>query len=353
MIIKAIGINHKTAPIEIREQFCLTTTQQDLLISDLKDNPIITEAFVLSTCNRTEVYVHIIDTTFDSLDIINLIAKIKCIPINTSYSKYFYTHLDDSAIRHLFEVATGLDSLVLGEKQILGQVRDAFARAQQRNVFSKSFNILSNIILQTGKSAHSKTNIGFGGSSVSWAALAQAEKLFSTFSDKSALLIGAGQMSKLAVGQVSNKGFKKFYLMNRTIDHAKSLSEKFGGQIVSFCDMKEILGIVDLCICSASAPHFVLEHETVVKVMKMRKQRRIVFIDISMPRNIDPKIMQIPNVILWHIDDLQDIVNDNMEKRKNAVSIVNAMIDRKINIYYTKIEKLALSNYDLYKEHIG
>jgi len=149
----------------------------------------------------------------------------------------------------LLEVSSGLDSLVIGEEQILGQVKAAFERARELGMFGRYFNVLSNIVVRAGKKARNETNINLGGSSVSWAAIVKAEEVLGNLKDRSILVIGAGIMSELAVGHIQNKEFKKLYLMNRTQEHAKNLSKKYGGEVIAFCDMKEILSQVDICIC--------------------------------------------------------------------------------------------------------
>ena len=343
MIISVIGINHKTAPIEIREKFYLNELQQEFLLSNLKLEVNISEAFVLSTCNRTEIYLHSLKE-IDIASIIRMITEVKSLPFQGALSRHFYHLKNEEALHHLFKVTCGLDSQILGEKQILGQVRNALMLAQQKNFFLQPFNILANIVLQTGKKARSETAIDCGGSSISWAAVMKAEKTLGPLCDVKTLVIGAGKMSKLAVGQMVNKGFRELFLMNRTYEHAVHLAEKFSGTVVPFCDIKEILSRVDLCICSSSAPHFILDHETVNKIMPLRGHRRLLFIDISMPRNIDPKISHIEGVTLYSIDDLDSAVERNMKKRQDAVSDVEGIIEGKLKDYYKKTSMIDLED---------
>jgi len=335
-----VGINHKNTPIEIREQLFLNPTQQDLLLSELKNNPAIIEACVLSTCNRVEIYAHVLDQDVNINALIKLIFQIKKVPFTDNFTKYFYTYSNEEAIYHLLEVSAGLDSLIIGEEQILGQVKAAFKRAQEFGMFDRYFNILSNIVIRAGKKARNETDINLGGSSVSWAAIVKAEEILGNLKDRSILVIGAGKMSELAVGHIQNKEFKKLFLMNRTQDHARSLSKKYGGEVVPFCDMKEVLSQVDVCICSAGAPHFILEKEIVERVMHLRKNKQIVFIDISMPRNIDPLIGKIDNVFLYQMDDLTEVVDSNRKLREQAISEVRLIIEKKLAQYYEKIKKL-------------
>ncbi len=340
MNISVIGLNHKAAPIDIREKFYLNPTQQELFLSELKSNPAVAESFILSTCNRTEVYSHNIDDRLHPTLFMRMIMNIKKIQFTTEFESYFYHLKDEEAIDHLFKVSSGLDSLVLGEKQILGQVKEAFERARAMGMFSKHFNVLSNLAIRAGKKAQTETNISLGGSSISWAAIEMAEKHLGTLADKSILIIGAGKMSELAVTQIQNKGLKKLYLMNRTPENAMTLAEKYGGEAVGFCDIKEILSSVDLCICSVGAPHYIIDKSTVQRVLPATGSKKIMFIDISMPRNIDPAVADLNGVLLYTIDDLKEVVDLNMKLREQSIAQVHEIIQQKITEYEQKISRL-------------
>ena len=344
MNIVVVGISHKNTPLEIREKFSLTETQQDLLLSELKNNPSIVEAFVFSTCNRVEVYANVLETSkaFDVL--LRLVFNVKKIGYAEELTKYFYCHRDKAAVEHLLRVAAGLDSMVIGEKQILGQTKAAFERARTQGMFAKCFHLLSNTAIRAGKKARHETDLGVGGSSVSWAAIVKAERELGSLQDKSILIIGAGKMSDLAVGHIQNKGFRQLYLMNRTPANAENLAEKYNGKVVPFCDIKEILAEVDVCICSVGAPHYILDKDTVEKVMPLRSQRRIVFIDISVPRNIDPLVAQVEHVQLFQLDDLQEVVGANMELRRQSVGVVEEIVQNKVVEFFAKLGGNALSD---------
>ncbi len=335
--ISLIGINHKTAPIDVRERFFLTPIQQDLLLSEFKSNPNIIEGFVISTCNRTEVYVRTLEG-FDPFPYIyNLICSIKQIVNPDAYQTNFYVYSGEKAVSHLLHVACSLDSLILGEKQILGQLKNAFEKAQQRGMFGKVFNVLMNLTLRTGKKSFQETSIGIGGTSVSWAAIAMAGKVLGELQEKEVLVIGAGEMSKLAVGQIQNKNFKKVFLMNRTEQSAKELADRCGGVCAGFGDIKEILTRVDLCICSIGAPHYIVERSMIEKIMAQRQNQPLVLIDISMPRNIDPEAASVSNVRLFAIDDLNEVVDSNMKIRHQSLAEVEAIITEKIAEFKERI----------------
>ncbi len=339
MNLFVLGINHKTAPIDIREKFYLTSTEQDLFLAGLRLEPIFVEALILSTCNRTEVYLTTLDD-FDPFDcVLKILADIKKIPDTSIFKNSFYIHKNDHAVEHFLRVSTGLDSLVIGERQILGQVKGAVERARAKGMLQKNLNILSNFAIEAGKKVQTETQISFGGSSISWAAIAKAEEILGSLKDRSILLIGAGKMSELTVGQIQNKNFKKLYLMNRTESNAQELAQKHGGEAVGFWDMKEVLREVDICICSASAPHYILEKATLEKVMGLRQNPRLILIDISMPRNIDPAVKTIPNVYLYEIDDLNQVVEGNMKIRQNAIAQVETIIRQKLTEYHERLKK--------------
>ena len=337
------GINHKTAPIEIREKFFLSSTEQDLVLSELKCNPSVLEALVLSTCNRTEIYANVLDTQNHFAYFVKLLAEIKKLKYQPSQTpQYFYAHAGREAVRHLFCVSCGLDSLVLGEKQILGQVKEAVERARKKTLLGKPFHILSNLAIRSGKKAHAETDISYGGSSVSWAAVMMAEKLLGTLEGKSILLIGAGKMGELTMTHIRNKGFSNVYVMNRTESIACELAGEFNARPVGFCDIKEILSVVDVCICSVGAPHYIIEEQLIEKVMALRSHRSLALIDISVPRNIDPRVARIDRVGLCHIDDLERVATETMQKRQQAVEQVEKIIHSKIQEFYTKMSKVKI-----------
>lgn len=331
MTYAVVGINHKVAPIEVRELFCLNSLQQDLLLSEFKSDPRVAEAFVLSTCNRLEIHLHHIQ--WDAPDvrrqIIAKVARIKGLPFPEDFQEYFYTLTADAAIRHLLEVITGLDSLVIGEKQILGQAKTAFEKARSAGMLGKYFNLLTALAARAGKKARTETDIGCGGSSVSWAAIAMAEQNLGSLKGKSLLLIGAGKMGELAAGQIANKGFQNLYLINRTHANARALADKYRAKALPFCDIKDVFPKIDICICAADAPHHIIDYTMVERISRRQAGRPLILIDISMPRNIDPRVAELPAIKLYDIDDLNRPIAETMQKRQAAIADVRAIIERK------------------------
>jgi glutamyl-tRNA reductase len=334
------GLSHKTAPIEIREKFHLNSLQQHLLLSELKNHPLIAESLVLSTCNRVEIYLHRMDDAIDSSFVLSLIARIKKIKIEFDPTPYIYAHEGDRAVDHFLRVACGLESLILGEDQILGQVKDAVALAHESGTLSRYFNILTNLAVRSGKKARFETAINHGGSSIAWAAIEKAQKTIGNLQDKSVLVIGAGKMGEIALNHLHVLGVNKIYLMNRTGEKAENLAVKYNGIAASFWNIKEILNEVDICFCAVGAPHFILDREKIAGVMDSRQGKNLVLIDISMPRNIDPQVKSLAGVHLSSIDDLNQEVDSSMKMREGAVTQVERIISQKILEFHEKILKL-------------
>jgi glutamyl-tRNA reductase len=336
MNICAVGINHKTSMIEIREKFYLQPVERELLLSELKNDPRVAEAFVLSTCNRTEIYANVLSETPDVL--MEVLFKVKKMTFNEDMKSHFYTFWGREAVVHLLRVTTGLDSLIIGEKQILGQMKEALEFSAGRGMMGKQFNILANIVLQTGKKVRRETQIDFGGSSISWASVMMAQNILGSLQGRTVLIVGSGKMGRLAVEQLNNKGTKAIYIMNRTMEKAQELAHQNGGIAVPFWEMKEILPNVDVCICSANCSHYLIDRELMAGIMEVR-QEKMVCIDISVPRNIDPDVAGIKNVSLLTVDDLDRAVEDNIQKRQGAAIQVEKIITDKVEQFFRVLVK--------------
>ena len=341
MKILAIGINHKTSPIETREKFFLATLERELLLSEFKNDPSVVSAIILSTCNRCEIYANV-DDEYQSSEILNKLFSIKHQAQTQDLQKLFYVLEGKEAVSHLLSVACGLDSLILGEKQIIGQIKEAIALSRQNLMMDKTFNILTNFVLETGKKARRETQIDFGGSSVSWASVCMAQNMLGTLQDKTVLILGSGKMGCLAVQQLKNKGVKNIYIMNRTMEKAEELAKQSGGTAVEFFEMAEILPQVDVCITSSSCPHYLIDKDLVENTMLRRAGQKSIFIDISMPRNIDPKVAEVKGACLLTVDDLDRVVQDNIQKRLFAAEQVEKIVSNKVNEYYQAINKIRL-----------
>lgn len=342
MKILAAGISHKTSSIESREKFFLTTMERELLLSEFKNDPSVVAAIILSTCNRCEIYANV-DDDYQPHEILKRLFAIKHQPQTHELQKLFYVLQGPQAVVHLLRVACGLDSLILGEKQILGQIKEAVGLSRQNLMLDKTFNILSNFILETGKKARSQTQIDFGGSSVSWASVCMAQNILGSLQDKIVLILGSGKMGRLAVEGLVNKGVKEIVIMNRTIEKAQELAQHSGARAVGFWEMKEILPQVDVCICSASCVHYLIDRDLVENTMRVRNRKKLVCIDISVPRNIDPRVAQVQGACLVTIDDLDRVVQDNIQKRLCAVGQVEEIISSKVKEFTQFMDKIQVT----------
>ncbi len=337
MPIRMVGINHKISSVEIREKFYLRKIEQELLLSELKNDPSVIEAIVLSTCNRTEIYAHLLEDLPELL--LSKLFKVKNLTPTDSLQNHFYQYGGTEAIQQLFRVSTGLDSLIFGEKQILGQVKEAIRLSEEKGLLGKDFHLLSRLAIRTGKLARSTTQISDGGSSVGWASVVMAQKLLGSLEDKRILILGAGKMGKLTVQQFQNKQIGELFVINRSQEKAESLAQVVGATVVSFWDLKEVLTQVDVCITCTGCPHYLLEKSFVEKIMAKRPERKLICVDISVPRNIEPQVKDIPGVTLVSIDDLDKVVEENETIRQLAVRDVEALIEKKVEEFYAKSAK--------------
>ena len=339
MYLKVIGTSHKTAPIDIRETFFLSVLERELLLYKLKLYPCISGAFIISTCNRIEIYVSSITQDLDRCIVLDLLWEVKKINLPKHNQDYFYDHSGDSALNHLLRVATGLDSLVLGEAQILGQVKESFQLSQKLKMLDRYLNLLHRITVTAGKLAQRETNIGWGGTSVAWAAVNLAEKYYQGLDGKKVILLGSGQMASLAARQLKIHALKDFYIMNRTKEKAVQLANESSATPVSFLDVPTILKDVDFCICAVNAPHYIVDKETVASFIENR-DKELLFIDISMPRNVDPGLAVYNNTKLFTIDDLGETLEISYRRRQSSIRDVDAIITRKVKEFNQKWIKM-------------
>ena len=326
------SINHHLADVSVRGYLSLDHTEQQWLLNDLRGMREVKEAIVLSTCHRTEIYISTEYDEIDSSPILSSLFNVKSIQPWANLERYFLIKEGEEAIRYLFRVVSGLESMVIGEKQILGQFKRAIELARDQNMMNKRFNILSNLAGRLGKKVRSETNIGVGGSSIGWAAIELAEKKFNTLDNKNVLIIGAGKMSKIALKQLSKKGVHDVYVVNRTFEHARDLALDVIGQPLPLSEIRRALTKVDLCICSCAADEYLITKELFKDVTT-----RLLIIDISVPSNVDPAVSAVDNIELYNIDDLVEITSMMMERRVQSIPIVERMIEEKMKEYDKRI----------------
>lgn len=308
-----IGANHKTAPVELREK--LSFTQEETLgaLEYLKNAPQIKEGLVFSTCNRMEILY--IPEEGDQIEaMIQFISDHKKIGI-PEFRFALYIHEGDEAIRHMFQVSSSLDSMMVGEPQILGQIKKAYKTAVAEGASGVILNRMMHKSFSVAKRVRKETGIGDNAVSISYAAIELANKIFGDLSSKSVLLLGAGEMAELAVEHLISHNVDKIVVANRTFKNALALAQKFNGQAVQFEERQSVLKDVDIIISSTGATEYVLTQDQVKQAMKKRQHRTLFFIDIAVPRDIDPKINKVSNAYVYDIDDLTGIVETNIHQR--------------------------------------
>lgn len=334
MSLIIVGINHKTAPVEIREKLAFNNNDSIREALRYLINKVgVGEALIFSTCNRVEIYTYSSNTETEVQEEKNTVEMIKKFLAEfhkiekEEFENYLYIYKDKEAVTHLFKVTSSLDSMIIGEPQITGQVKEAYELAFSERTTSLILNHLMNRAFFTAKRIRNETRIGENPVSVSYAAVGLIKKVFDELSKKSVLLIGAGEMAELAIKNLIRTGIKDIYVTNRTYNRAEELAREFNGKAVPFENFKEQLIKVDIVICSTGATHFIITEKMLKEVMFLRKHKPIFLIDISVPRNIDPSCNNLDNVYLYNIDDLQDVVDSNiLERRKeaeNALRIVH------------------------------
>ncbi|CCQ92250.1 glutamyl-tRNA reductase [[Clostridium] ultunense Esp] len=341
MQILVVGLNFKTAPVEIRE--CIAFRDEETLkaVESLKQKKCILENVILSTCNRTEIYAVVDNLRAGKETTERFLSEWFRIPL-TDFQSHLYVYTGSEAIRHLFSVAAGLDSMVLGETQILGQVREAAALSQKVKASGKIFNTLFKQAVTLAKRAHGETQINENPVSVSYAAVVLAKKVFGQFQDKTVLIIGAGKMGELTAKHFTELGSREVIVANRSPDKREKLAALFQAKTITLEEIPVALSKADIVISSTGAPGYILTRDRVEAVMKKRKGHPLFMIDIAVPRDLDPSIHELESVYLYDIDDLQGIVEANLEERKKAAEKIRLMIEEDREAFERWFETLDL-----------
>ncbi len=329
MHILTVGLNYKTAPVEIREQLTFEPSRLGEAMRVLNGKKSILENVILSTCNRTEIYAVVDQLHTGRYYIKEFLSEWFGIP-QQEFSPFLFINEQDGAIDHLFNVACGLNSMVLGETQILGQVRSSFLEAQENQTTGTVFNQLFKQAITLAKRAHSETDIGANAVSVSYAAVELAKKIFGSLDGKQVLILGAGKMGELAIQNLHGNGASKVTVINRTFEKAQSLASRFSGQAKSLNELQCALVEADILISSTGAKDYVVTKEMMDNVEKMRKGKPLFMVDIAVPRDLDPKLAELESVFLYDIDDLEGIVEANLQERQKAAEKILLMIEAEI-----------------------
>ena len=336
MELLVVGLNHKTAPIEIRECLAFPGDQLEDALCKVHSLPSVKEDLIVSTCNRVEIYAATRETQKAILDLKEFLSRYHGLPLR-KFERCLYAHVGEEAVRHIFRVASSLDSMVLGEPQILGQIKDAYDRSQQANTSGLILHRLLHRAFRVAKRVRTETKIVIGAISVSSVAVELAEKIFGSLQKKTVLLVGAGEMCELAARHLVSVGADKILVTNRTHERAVSLAQEFKGEAIPFEDMAQGLKKADIVISATDSPQYLIRHDQITRLIRDRRQKPIFFIDIADPRNIEPKVGDVENVFLYNIDDLQKVANENMKDREKeaerAEEIVREEMAKFVNWY--------------------
>ena len=332
MKVFVAGLNHKIADVDVREKLAFNGLKLEEGLTRFKELSGVEEAIILSTCNRVELYANVGDARKASESIKDFLSEFHNIK-RGSLDNALYFYDDTNAVRHVFRVASSLDSMVVGEPQILGQLKDAFDLALSKKTTGILLNKLMKKAISVAKRVRTETRIAENAVSISFAAVELAKKIFTDLSKRVFMLLGAGEMAELAAKHLISTGVKEVLVSNRTFERACELSREFKGRPIKFEEFIQEMVRTDIVICSTGAPTYILTKNQMQKVMRERKQRQVFIIDISVPRNIDPEINDLDNVYLYNVDDLQGVVHANMFERQKEAEKAEKIIEEEIDTF--------------------
>lgn len=337
--IVLLGLNHKTAPVELRELLAFSKEEAVAVLEGLQKCPDINEVMLISTCNRVEVLL----TTSNITNAVNSVktytSEFKKIPIS-KFEQALYMHDGEEAVRHVFRVASSLDSMMVGEPQILGQIKDAYLTAILKKTSGVILNRLLHKTFFVAKRVRSETGIGDHAVSISYAAIELAKKIFGNLEGKKVLLIGAGEMAELAVEHLVRNRAGEIFVANRTFERGVELSNRFKGKAIRIEEIPDCLKLVDIIISSTGSPNFVIVRDQVKGVMRSRRNRPIFFIDIAVPRDIDPDINRLNNSYVYDIDDLKGVIEENIKDRNRESIKGERIVDEAVISFQHWFESL-------------
>jgi len=331
MSIVLVGVNHKTAPVEVRELLALSDEACTDGLRRLVDGEIVREGLIVSTCNRVEI---LSATTTEELEsgterITEFLDSRRRLP-QGFLDQHIYSHRDEEAVRHLFRVASSLDSMVVGEPQVLGQVRHAYSLAVEAGTAGRVLNRLVHHTFRVAKRVRTETGIAANAVSISYMAVELGKKIFDSLKGHTILLIGAGEMAELSARHLLNAGASRLLITNRTDDAANRLASEFGGTAVPFEELEKRLSDADIVICSTGSPTYVVTEEMIRKSRERRRNRPMCLIDISVPRNIDPNSGHVSNVFVFDIDDLESVISSNIREREREAERAELIVQSEV-----------------------
>lgn len=329
MELVVFGLNHKTAPVEIREKFSFKESELDEALRKLKGAGCINEAVILSTCNRVEVYASGESASKSIASIKDFIKEFHSLDLKDA-EEHHYIFNNKDCIRHLFSVVSGLDSMVIGETEILGQVKRSYELAHKSGATGKLLNLLFQKSFKVAKWVRTNTAITAGALSVGSVAVELAERIFENLNGKTLMIFGAGEMSEVTLKHLCAHGISSVIVSNRSYDRAVELAGKFKAEAVTLDEGLAKLTDVDIVISATSSPHYIIKKELVSQVMSKRRMRPIFFIDITVPRDIEPSVNEIENTYLYNIDDLKALIDENLKERQKELQLGASVVDKEV-----------------------
>lgn len=341
MSLVALGLNHKTAPVEIRERASFSPEKLSDSLRELKSIQGVTEAAIVSTCNRTEIYCGMEDDAVTQV-IQWLHTHFEADP--DSFSPYLFRHDDQHAVQHLLRVCSGLDSLVLGEPQILGQIKQAYQTASQNGALGRELSQLFEHAFNVAKLVRTSTDIGSNPVSVAFAAVSLAKQIFGDLSGKTALMIGAGETIELVSRHLYGSGIGNMIIANRTLARAEALSKEYNGRAVSIAQIPDVLAESDIVIASTAAPLPILGKGAVEAALKKRRHEPMFMVDIAVPRDIEHQVSELDDVFLYTVDDLQNVIEENRKSRQQAADQAEELILAQVEQFMRKLRAMNAMN---------
>lgn len=323
MTILVLGVNHKTASVEVREKVAFAQDELELALHSLTQLGDVSESVIVSTCNRTEIYCNLEDA--DLQPITQWLADFHQLSAG-DLSQYLYHYADEQAVDHLMSVAAGLDSLVLGEPQILGQVKQAYQQAKDAGTVGSIFERLFQSTFAVAKDVRTHTEVGQNAVSVAFAAVSLAKHIFSSLENSTVLLVGAGETAELAARHLSEQGVKRMLIANRTRERGEELAARVQGEAHSLNDLHQLLPQADIVISSTASPLPIVGKGLVESAVKKRRHQPMLLIDLAVPRDIEEQVSELDDVFLYTVDDLQSIVSANLKQRENEAEAAREMI---------------------------
>jgi glutamyl-tRNA reductase len=329
MHIVVVGLSHKAAPVEVRERLHFAEIALEEPLEKLAHYTEGGDRVILSTCNRVEIYAHVQHLAHGTARLRQFLSDYHGVPLE-AFEAYLYSYHGEAALRHLFRVVSSLDSLVVGEPQITAQVKEAFAVARRAQATGALFNQLFERAFAVAKRVRTETRIGEHAVSVSYAAVELAKKIFQDLEAKTVLILGAGEMSELTARHLRSQGVRQLLVANRTLERASELAARLQGQGVPLTELATHLPRADIVVSSTGSPAPIIGKAEVANALRLRKNRPMFFIDIAVPRDIDPAVNDLDNVYLYDIDDLQQVVAENLKARQREAALGEAIIEREV-----------------------